>query len=102
MPLRGNQRYNVVNGWIVGHKSKKLVRPSPRSLRDLASTTREEILNQPLNNWHEFFEATKNSVIVPTNDEELFKSLSSSLYEFCEFGDGSVHLMVPRTVEKYQ
>lgn len=102
MPVRGSKRYTVMGGWIVDHKAKKLVKPSPRSLRGLASLTRKHILTQPLNDWHDFFEATTESVIVPTSDGKLFEALSSALYEFCEMRDGSVHLMVPTNVQKYQ
>lgn len=102
MPLRKNQRSAVLNGWIVVHESKKLVKPSPRSLRNQATFTRDDILIQPSNDWHDFLYSTEKSIAVPTSDEGLFKSLSLALSEFCEMRDGSVHLLLSKTVLKHQ
>lgn len=44
----------------------------------------------------------KRMWLSPTGDEELLKSLSLALNEFCEMRDGSVHLLLSKTVLKHQ
>lgn len=83
MPRGGYQRYTVLSGWIVDHESKKVVKPSPRSLRDLASATRNHILGQPLNDWHDFFNATAKSVIVTRSYSKAYLRLCTNFAK-CE------------------